>query len=74
MVKIIATASKNTITRNGKKIAPYFKMVDGKKFSFNGFSTRKLDLLEFENFRKKRFGFKHRIVKVSGGYIAYTGK
>jgi len=71
---INAIPTRNAVLRNGKKIAPYFRKYDGKKFSYNGFDTKKSELVKIAKFRKEEFGFKNRIVKVKGGYISYTGK
>ena len=70
---IRASPSENSVTRNGKKIGSYFRKINGKKFSYNGFDTSKKELERIAKFRKDRFGFKNRIIKVKGGYISYTG-
>lgn len=69
-----ATADKNEVLKDGKKIGSYFRMFNGKKYSYNGFETRKSEAVKIGKFRKENLGYGYRVIPVKGGYIFYTSQ
>lgn len=68
---IMASATRNGVFKDNLKIAPYFRKINGEKYSYDGKDTKRSDTKDIGE-RRKKLGFKYRIFKVGKYYMLYT--